>query len=57
MSFPEVLGALSEGKETVVVAGAYGKSTSAALLAHCLEGAPAAQPARATRPGSSAPSR
>jgi UDP-N-acetylmuramate: L-alanyl-gamma-D-glutamyl-meso-diaminopimelate ligase len=41
MSFPEVLGALSEGKETVVVAGAYGKSTSAALLAHCLESAPA----------------
>jgi UDP-N-acetylmuramate: L-alanyl-gamma-D-glutamyl-meso-diaminopimelate ligase len=37
MSFPEVLGALSEGKETIVVAGSYGKSTSAALLAHCLE--------------------
>ena len=37
MSFPEVLGALSQGKETIVVAGAYGKSTSAALLAHCLE--------------------
>ncbi len=41
MSFPEVLGALSEGKETIIVAGAYGKSTSAALLAHCLESAPA----------------
>jgi UDP-N-acetylmuramate: L-alanyl-gamma-D-glutamyl-meso-diaminopimelate ligase len=41
MSFPEVLGALSEGKDTVVVAGSYGKSTSAALLAHCLESLPA----------------
>ena len=41
MSFPEVLGALSDGKETIIVAGAYGKSTSAALLAHCLESAPA----------------
>jgi UDP-N-acetylmuramate: L-alanyl-gamma-D-glutamyl-meso-diaminopimelate ligase len=36
MSFPEVLGGLSEGKETVVVAGSYGKSTTTALLAHCL---------------------
>jgi len=41
MSFPEVLGALSQGKETIVVAGSYGKSTSAALLAHCLESLPA----------------
>jgi UDP-N-acetylmuramate: L-alanyl-gamma-D-glutamyl-meso-diaminopimelate ligase len=37
MSFPEVLADLSSGKETVVVAGSYGKSTSTALLAHCLE--------------------
>jgi UDP-N-acetylmuramate: L-alanyl-gamma-D-glutamyl-meso-diaminopimelate ligase len=36
-SFPEVLAHLSQGKETIVVAGSYGKSTSAALLAHCLE--------------------
>lgn len=36
-SFPEVLGELSKGKETVVVAGSVGKSTSAALLAHCLD--------------------
>jgi UDP-N-acetylmuramate: L-alanyl-gamma-D-glutamyl-meso-diaminopimelate ligase len=37
LSFPEVLGELSREKETVVVAGSFGKSTSAALLAHCLE--------------------
>ncbi|MDB5224779.1 MAG: hypothetical protein JWO43_401 [Candidatus Adlerbacteria bacterium] len=36
-SFPDVLGDLSQEKETVVVAGSYGKSTSVALLAHCLE--------------------
>jgi UDP-N-acetylmuramate: L-alanyl-gamma-D-glutamyl-meso-diaminopimelate ligase len=36
ISFPEVLAALSAGKETVVVAGSYGKSTSSALLAHVL---------------------
>jgi UDP-N-acetylmuramate: L-alanyl-gamma-D-glutamyl-meso-diaminopimelate ligase len=40
-SFPEVLGELSRGSETIVVAGSYGKSTSAALLAHCLEAASA----------------
>jgi UDP-N-acetylmuramate: L-alanyl-gamma-D-glutamyl-meso-diaminopimelate ligase len=39
LSFPEVLGELSQGKQTVVVAGSYGKSTCAALLAHCLESA------------------
>ncbi len=38
-SFPEVLGELSQDKETIVVAGSYGKSTSDALLAHCLESA------------------
>ncbi|HEY5383397.1 MAG TPA: Mur ligase domain-containing protein [Candidatus Paceibacterota bacterium] len=37
VSFPEVLAELSKDKETVVVAGSYGKSTSTALLAHCLE--------------------
>ncbi len=36
LSFPEVLGLLSQGKETVVVAGSYGKSTTASLLSHCL---------------------
>lgn len=37
MSFPEVLAEVSLGKKNIVVAGSYGKSTSAALLAHCLE--------------------
>jgi len=37
LSFPEVLAELSKDKETIVVAGSYGKSTSTALLAHCLE--------------------
>ena len=36
-SFPEVLAQLSAGHETVVVAGSYGKSTCASLLAHVLE--------------------
>lgn len=36
LSFPDVLAELSAGKETVVVAGSYGKSTTASLLAHCL---------------------
>ncbi len=36
LSYPEVLGELSNDKETVVVAGSYGKSTSTALLSHCL---------------------
>jgi UDP-N-acetylmuramate: L-alanyl-gamma-D-glutamyl-meso-diaminopimelate ligase len=36
MSFPEVLGELSVGQESVVVAGSYGKSTTTALLSHCL---------------------
>jgi UDP-N-acetylmuramate: L-alanyl-gamma-D-glutamyl-meso-diaminopimelate ligase len=36
-SFPEVLADLSRDKETIVVAGSYGKSTTASLLAHCLE--------------------
>jgi UDP-N-acetylmuramate: L-alanyl-gamma-D-glutamyl-meso-diaminopimelate ligase len=36
VSFPEVLRELSAGKQNIVVAGSYGKSTTAALLAHCL---------------------
>lgn len=36
-SFPDILAELSTGAQTVVVAGSYGKSTSTALLAHCLE--------------------
>lgn len=35
-SFPDVLDELTQGKETLVVAGSYGKSTCTALLAHCL---------------------
>ena len=35
-SFPEVLAELTEGKESLVVAGSYGKSTCTALLAWCL---------------------
>lgn len=37
MSFPEVLAMLSADKKTAVVAGSYGKSTSAAMLAHVLD--------------------
>jgi UDP-N-acetylmuramate: L-alanyl-gamma-D-glutamyl-meso-diaminopimelate ligase len=36
-SFPEVLADLTQGKKSIVVAGSYGKSSSAALLSHCLE--------------------
>ncbi len=35
-SFPDILEDLSHDKETLVVAGSYGKSTCTALLAHCL---------------------
>jgi UDP-N-acetylmuramate: L-alanyl-gamma-D-glutamyl-meso-diaminopimelate ligase len=35
-SFPDILEGLSAGKETIVVAGSYGKSTCTALVAHCL---------------------
>lgn len=38
-SFPQILAQLSAQKGTVVVAGSYGKSTSTALLSHCLESA------------------
>ena len=43
-SFPEVLSEISASKDTVVVAGAFGKSTSTALFAHCLESLPAPSP-------------
>lgn len=36
-SFPDILEELTQGKETLVVAGSYGKSTSTALLAWCLK--------------------
>ncbi len=39
LSFPDVLAELSRGKEAIVVAGSYGKSTSTALLAHILTSA------------------
>ncbi len=35
-SFPDILEDLSKGKETLVVAGSYGKSTCTALLSWCL---------------------
>ncbi|MDP4001484.1 MAG: Mur ligase family protein [bacterium] len=37
MSFPELLGLIVKGKDNIVVAGSYGKSTCSALLAWCLE--------------------
>lgn len=36
-SFPEMLGELSQHKQSVVVAGSYGKSSCVALLAHVLQ--------------------
>ncbi len=39
VSFPEVLGELSQNKDSVVVAGSYGKSSCSALLAHILQSA------------------
>lgn len=38
-SFPEILGELSREKQTIVIAGSYGKSTVAALIAHILDSA------------------
>lgn len=35
-SFPEIVAELAQGKTSVVIAGSYGKSTTAALIAHCL---------------------
>jgi UDP-N-acetylmuramate: L-alanyl-gamma-D-glutamyl-meso-diaminopimelate ligase len=39
-SFPEVLSEISAAKDTVVVCGAFGKSTCTSMLAHCLENVP-----------------
>ncbi len=38
-SFPDILEELTEGRDTIVVAGSYGKSTCTALLAWCLAAA------------------
>ena len=35
-SFPEVIGEISRGRDTLVVAGSYGKSSITALVAHIL---------------------
>jgi len=35
-SFPQILGELTEGRDNVVVAGSYGKSTTTSLIAHIL---------------------
>lgn len=35
-SFPQMLGQLTEGRQNVVVAGSYGKSTTTSLIAHIL---------------------
>ena len=35
-SFPEIIGELSRGRDTLVVAGSYGKSSTTALVAHIL---------------------
>ena len=35
-SFPEILGELTKSRENLVVAGSYGKSTTASLVAHIL---------------------
>ena len=36
LSFADVLALLAKGRETVVVAGSFGKTTSVSLMAHCL---------------------
>ena len=35
-SFPQILGSITEGRDNVVVAGSYGKSTTTSLIAHIL---------------------
>lgn len=37
VSFPDILNELTAGKETIVVVGSYGKSTTTALLSWCLQ--------------------
>ena len=39
LSFAEVLALLSRGHENIVVAGSFGKTTSVAMMAHCLANA------------------
>ena len=39
LSFAEVLALLSRGRENIVAAGSFGKTTSVAMMAHCLAGA------------------
>ncbi len=36
LSFADVLGLLARGRQTLVVAGSFGKTTSVSLMAHCL---------------------
>ncbi len=62
LSFAEALALLSRGRENVVAAGSFGKTTSVAMLAHCLAsagldpswmiGAVPLSPARASNAGS-----
>ncbi len=39
LSFADVLGLLSAGREAIVMAGSFGKTTSVSMMAHCLHGA------------------
>ncbi len=39
LSFADVLGLLSQDSQTLVAAGAFGKTTSVSMMAHCLRGA------------------
>lgn len=39
LSFAEVLALLSRGRENIVAAGSFGKTTSVSMMAHCLAGA------------------
>jgi UDP-N-acetylmuramate: L-alanyl-gamma-D-glutamyl-meso-diaminopimelate ligase len=36
LSFADVLGLLSQGRQAIVMAGSFGKTTSVSLMAHCL---------------------
>ena len=61
LSFADVLALLSRGRENIVVAGSFGKTTSVSMMAHCLAsvgldpswmiGAVPLSPARATNAG------
>lgn len=39
LSYPEMLGIVSEGKTTIAVAGTHGKTTTTAMIGHTLRGA------------------